>query len=62
MLYSLGVGHIEASFVEICKAILNKDSSTLKTVIVDVRLPRVLISSICGGILGLCGICLQRSF
>lgn len=62
MLYSLGVGHIEASFVEICKAIFDKDSSTLKTVIIDVRLPRVLISSICGGILGLCGICLQGLF
>ncbi|QKF64986.1 FecCD family ABC transporter permease [Campylobacter corcagiensis] len=60
-LYSLKLGQIDASFSEIFKALFESDN-TLKSVILDIRLPRVLISSFCGGILGLCGICLQGLF
>ena len=61
-LYSLGIGQISANFGEILSAVFSQNESTIKTAIFDIRLPRILISSICGGILGLCGICLQGLF
>lgn len=61
-LYSLGLGQIDASLGEILSAIFSHNENTLKTAIIDIRLPRVLISSVSGGILGLCGICLQGLF
>ncbi|NLK67129.1 MAG: iron ABC transporter permease [Campylobacteraceae bacterium] len=49
------------SFSEFFSALFG-DESIEKSVILNIRLPRMLVVSLCGGILGLCGVALQGLF
>lgn len=67
--FSLNFGHFDLKFSEILQLLFGLDFEydisnleTTKNIIFDIRLPRVLMSSLCGGILALCGIALQGLF
>lgn len=59
---SLGIGQYNISINEVFNTLLGKGSSTWQSVIFGVRIPRILLSSLCGGVLGLAGITLQAVF
>ena len=62
-LISLGMGRYNVEFIEIIKIILSRSADeSARSVIMDIRIPRILLSSLCGGVLALSGLCLQAVF
>lgn len=61
-IFSLGFGRYTLSPHEIISAILYKTNDVATSVIYDIRLPRILLCSLCGGALGIAGMCLQGVF
>lgn len=62
-LISLGIGQYGVGVFEILHILLGKITNEVsKDVILNIRLPRVLGSSLCGGILAICGMSLQGLF
>ncbi len=59
---SLGVGRYSIGFFELFNALFGGGESTAKDIIYGVRLPRILLSSLSGGVLALSGLCLQAVF
>ena len=60
---SLGIGQYPVSLEETGKILLGSAADeTAKSVILDIRIPRALLSSLCGGILALSGLALQAVF
>lgn len=54
---SLGIGQYPVSLEETGKILLGSAADeTAKSVILDIRIPRALLSSLCGGILALSGL------
>lgn len=61
-LISLGVGQYGLSVVEVANTLFGHGSNVQNSVIFGIRIPRVLLSSLCGGALGLAGLTLQAVF
>lgn len=60
---SLGIGQYPVSLEETGKILLGSSADeTAKSVVLDIRIPRALLSSLCGGILALSGLALQAVF
>lgn len=59
---SMGVGRFYISPVDVVNALIFSSDATTVSIIYDIRLPRAILSSICGGILCLCGLILQGVF
>lgn len=62
VLISFRLGHYNVGYRDILTVFIGGGNSTLQNVIFQIRLPRILISSLCGGILAICGIYLQALF
>ena len=60
---SLGIGKYPVSLEETGRILLGSSADeTAKSVVLDIRIPRALLSSLCGGILALSGLALQAVF
>lgn len=59
---SISIGRFYASPLEILNTIFQTQDTVLKDIIFNIRIPRALLSSLCGGILCLCGLILQGVF
>ncbi|RRD54189.1 FecCD family ABC transporter permease [Campylobacter rectus] len=60
---SLGIGQYPVSLEETGRILLGSAAAeTAKSVVLDIRIPRALLSSLCGGILALSGLALQAVF
>ena len=60
---SLGIGQYPVSIEETGRILLGSSADeTAKSVVLDIRIPRALLSSLCGGILALSGLALQAVF
>lgn len=62
-LVSLCLGQYHVSIDEAIKILLSSDAdATARSVMYDIRIPRILLSSLCGGSLALAGLSLQAVF
>ncbi|WP_169779757.1 FecCD family ABC transporter permease [Campylobacter curvus] len=62
-LASLMSGQYSLNFHELAEILtLNSSDQTANSVVFDIRIPRILLSSLCGGILALSGLSLQAVF
>ncbi|WP_170000873.1 iron ABC transporter permease [Campylobacter sp. RM16189] len=62
-LVSLGLGQYHIEFSEVLSILIgSSDNETAKSVIWGIRVPRILLSSLCGGVLALSGLSLQAVF
>lgn len=62
-IFSLTLGQFSLSLNQIYEALfIQSGNQTYKNIIMNIRIPRILLSSLCGGILALCGISLQGLF
>ncbi|MDA3055177.1 MULTISPECIES: FecCD family ABC transporter permease [unclassified Campylobacter] len=61
-IFSLGIGQYSLGIGEILKILLGRGDSVASSVIFTIRIPRILLASLCGGTLALAGLCLQSVF
>ncbi|BCX79961.1 iron ABC transporter permease [Campylobacter sp. 19-13652] len=61
-IFSLGLGRYSLTPSELMATLFYGSSDVANSVIYDIRLPRILLASLCGGVLGLVGISLQGVF
>lgn len=61
-IFSLGVGQYHLNIVGVLEVMMGGGDNVARDIVYRIRLPRVLMSSLCGGILALCGVSLQGLF
>lgn len=62
MIFSLGFGAYNLSIYESICIILSNTQDIQADILFKIRIPRIIMSSICGAMLALSGICLQAAF
>ncbi len=59
---SICIGQVKLPFYSVVTSIINKENPTVKAIVIDIRLPRFLLSAAVGGMLALSGLSLQTLF
>ncbi len=59
---SLGIGQVRLPFLSVLKSLFGKEYFTISAIVVDIRLPRFLVSASVGAMLSISGLTLQTLF